>query len=501
MLHRVILGLGVLSLFSWGVAPAPAAWTVVDLGATDASPRMPSQFAPAMGLAINNHGNVAYTLSNPNGDNYAEAYFYNKSGQATVPLGSLDSSLPFADAFAINDNNIVVGDSYYQGACAAIAWKWNGSTGGTMVDLTRVSGGLGADTNNWNAAYGINNLNQVTGYACTAGILDGNGNGYQIPFVADVTNAFGGSPNITYKWLPRPGTVGSDAAGQGVSINASGTVVMNGGTPVLTANGFYNGGTVSSANSWVFPMAASGIDRITCYTTAINNAGYALCEALPAVNPRAWVVHTSTVGDVATTTYDQAVPALVAGGTSFACALNNATNPQVVGYACASGDDELTQTNMQAFIWTHGAPTAINLNTYAAGLVGITNLSGWVFTDAEGINDNREIVGYGLLNGVSHAFALLNYALPGDANGDGTVNISDLSVVLTNYDRTGMSWGQGDFDGNGNVDIQDLSKVLTNYDKTAGASAGIAAVPEPASLILLAVAAGGLMAHARRKRR
>ena len=27
--------------------------------------------------------------------------------------------------------------------------------------------------------------------------------------------------------------------------------------------------------------------------------------------------------------------------------------------------------------------------------------------------------------------------MPGDANGDGTVNINDLSKVLTNYDKTG----------------------------------------------------------------
>jgi hypothetical protein len=72
---------------------------------------------------------------------------------------------------------------------------------------------------------------------------------------------------------------------------------------------------------------------------------------------------------------------------------------------------------------------------------------------------------------------------PGDANLDGTVNINDLSKVLTNYDKSGMFWADGDFDGNGTVNIDDLSKVLTNYDKTAGA--GLRAVPEPSTAILL----------------
>jgi hypothetical protein len=88
---------------------------------------------------------------------------------------------------------------------------------------------------------------------------------------------------------------------------------------------------------------------------------------------------------------------------------------------------------------------------------------------------------------------LLQTTLPGDANLDGTVNINDLSKVLTNYDKAGMIWSDGDFDGNGTVNINDLSKVLTNYDRTVAAGAAISAVPEPSTLLLIAVA--GLLGH------
>jgi hypothetical protein len=85
---------------------------------------------------------------------------------------------------------------------------------------------------------------------------------------------------------------------------------------------------------------------------------------------------------------------------------------------------------------------------------------------------------------------ILKHALAGDANMDGTVNINDLSKVLTNYDKSGMTWSEGDFSGDGIVNITDLSKVLTNYDKSVSSSAvGITAVPEPATMPLLLILA------------
>ena len=68
------------------------------------------------------------------------------------------------------------------------------------------------------------------------------------------------------------------------------------------------------------------------------------------------------------------------------------------------------------------------------------------------------------------------------------------------YNATGKTWVQGDFNGDAKVDINDLIIVLANYGHTVGASgAGIAPVPEPGALALLAAALVGLLAYGWRK--
>ena len=69
---------------------------------------------------------------------------------------------------------------------------------------------------------------------------------------------------------------------------------------------------------------------------------------------------------------------------------------------------------------------------------------------------------------------LLTPLEPGDANGDGRVDINDLTIVLANFGQTGMAWSQGDFTGDPTVDINDLTIVLSNY--------GYGVRPPPASM-------------------
>lgn len=76
--------------------------------------------------------------------------------------------------------------------------------------------------------------------------------------------------------------------------------------------------------------------------------------------------------------------------------------------------------------------------------------------------------------------------LDGDANGDGSVDLLDLSILASNFDDPGtFTYAEGDFNGDGTVDLLDLSILASNFGTTA--------VPEPAGAALIGLGAFALI--------
>ena len=103
-----------------------------------------------------------------------------------------------------------------------------------------------------------------------------------------------------------------------------------------------------------------------------------------------------------------------------------------------------------------------------------------------------------LLNYEANSFSLVSYsALPGDANGDLVVDVRDFNIWNDNKFADNTDWTSGDFTGDGVTDATDLSILSSNLFSAVALQAAV--VPEPSSLVLLALASLILAISARRE--
>ncbi len=85
---------------------------------------------------------------------------------------------------------------------------------------------------------------------------------------------------------------------------------------------------------------------------------------------------------------------------------------------------------------------------------------------------------------------------PGDANGDGMVNLADLQILGDNWQSNSASWSMADFTGDGVVNLADLQVLGDNWGFGVGPDAQL--IPEPGMFAMLLLV--GPAALARRGR-
>jgi hypothetical protein len=117
--------------------------------------------------------------------------------------------------------------------------------------------------------------------------------------------------------------------------------------------------------------------------------------------------------------------------------------------------------------------------------------------DNSGLTISHTVVLNALTTVTDHLPVVADYdiiAIPGDADLNGIVDISDLTALVSSWQMAG-GWVNGDFDHTGFVDVQDLSLLAAHWQQTTTlasqlSSLGIpqTAVPEPSCAAL-----GGLL--------
>jgi hypothetical protein len=469
MVWRISIVACVISVACLGAATASAGqWYVTDLGAG---------FVPT---AINASGTIVgldgYTIGSAT-DSYVRAEYgigvggamWSNHVKATLPLCNGTAITPYG----INSSGTIVGSGNGGPAAVYSNGSWDVIPTPAITATAINDSGVIVGRSTTNAAY------MLTGGAYgTLTTIAANGTAYAISNDGVIVGGEGfGMAQSVYPWYYSNGVVTGlfnewlqdhgalTCVGPGPAYNAvmGGVLVQNMGYP---------------RSAIYLPGQTAAIDQNWHHTSGVFGQWHSYWEGVWGVDSLGNMV--GQIGAINTAYYD--------------------------GISLPKDDYAFLYTNAAGYYSSPSTDNVINLNSL------IPSTAGWTLQMSRAINvvnvaghvGEEWIVGWGTYNGVQHGYLLTptSYAaafMPGDANGDGTVNINDLSKVLTNYDKTGMQWADGDFNGDGTVNISDLSNVLTNYDKTAAAGASLAAVPEPSVLAMLAAGLLALLACARRR--
>jgi autotransporter-associated beta strand protein len=318
--------------------------------------------------------------------------------------------------------------------------------------------------------------------------------------------------NQTIKALSGLGMVTSSAGSSMFTVNANGTSTFNGtvtgslgfeqnGTGTMTLGGFvsYTGATVVNNGSLV--MGGTNSSTISVHDVS----GTGKLEVATGISLTSDGVKTGTLQ------IDAGASHTIRSNGSNAGA-SQVTNLAIAGSAGAW--QAKLELNNNALIVESGTNAKADVIAMLSDQVaqGVSSGQGiTVSTTAADKTHKLTVVVDNALAGLTQlvgvpvdaSSVIVESTYYGDSNLDRKVDVTDLGTLATNYGKTvpnGIL--QGDFNGDGKVDVTDLGMLATDYGlgTSGGFALQAAAVPEPASIALLAFGGAAILMRHRRKR-
>jgi autotransporter-associated beta strand protein len=304
------------------------------------------------------------------------------------------------------------------------------------------------------------------------------------------------------------------------AISGSGTVQQTGaGTTTLTGAANYSGATTIAAGTLHFSggvvHAIAGVSGSG--TLAVDSGTALVCDGLNLPGGALSVGGTLALRSSGTAAYTKfatghgadvlsGTSKVAAAGLTITGALDLKNNALIVEAADADSRAATLAQVAGMLNTTITSSTAVTNSKYTLALIDNSKLNA-ASIGGLSVDDNSVIV---------------TEALKGDANMDGSVGAADLTVWKANFGKSGVySVVSGDFNHDGSVGAADLTMWKANFGASIsntpapsdGSLGGLgtlsapavtggsaSAVPEPASLAVLALGAVGVLRRRRRGR-